>query len=266
MNPFRLCNRYSFGIVLLLILSTEARAFNDPVTGRWITRDPIEYVDGMNIYECVTSNPIRHSDPSGRVIPIVVGGIATIGIADAVAATFGLSLIACMASPPCAQAVRDALQEAGRKAVEKTRDAAGRAKEKAKETFKDIKDWAYRKFGKFGRCTQPQHAVLEAAKNLACYPAGGFSCDGITNCDILRANLMKAGACQAARNAINNICYGGGDSGHQTAADTAGKAAAKCMGAMIANGCFNKTRGIKNPPKPIMPSSAGPPPAPRGCP
>lgn len=37
----------------------------DPATGRWLQRDPIRYVDGMNAYQYVVSNPLAHVDPRG---------------------------------------------------------------------------------------------------------------------------------------------------------------------------------------------------------
>ncbi|TVQ55034.1 MAG: hypothetical protein EA377_04255 [Phycisphaerales bacterium] len=36
-----------------------------PDLGRWISRDPIGYVDGMNLYEYVKSQPVRFTDSSG---------------------------------------------------------------------------------------------------------------------------------------------------------------------------------------------------------
>ncbi|RNC81192.1 MAG: hypothetical protein ED559_05165 [Phycisphaera sp.] len=37
----------------------------DPIDGRWISRDPLIYRDGMNLYQYVRSNPSRFSDSSG---------------------------------------------------------------------------------------------------------------------------------------------------------------------------------------------------------
>jgi RHS repeat-associated protein len=38
----------------------------DTRMGRWITRDPLGYVDGMGLYEYVRSAPMVNSDPDGR--------------------------------------------------------------------------------------------------------------------------------------------------------------------------------------------------------
>ena len=36
-----------------------------PVLGRWVQRDPIGYAGGINLYECVVSNPVADVDSSG---------------------------------------------------------------------------------------------------------------------------------------------------------------------------------------------------------
>jgi hypothetical protein len=41
-------------------------------------------------------------------------------------------------------------------------------------------------------------------------------------------NAAKFEACAAARDAINNKCFGGGDAGHREAANNARRAAQKC--------------------------------------
>ena len=40
-----------------------------PTLGRWLQRDPKGYVDGMSLYEYVSSRPITLTDPSGLGIP-----------------------------------------------------------------------------------------------------------------------------------------------------------------------------------------------------
>ncbi len=39
-----------------------------PTLGRWVSRDPIGYADGMNVYEYVASCPITYLDAQGREI------------------------------------------------------------------------------------------------------------------------------------------------------------------------------------------------------
>ncbi|MGH2734799.1 MAG: RHS repeat-associated core domain-containing protein [Actinomycetota bacterium] len=44
--------------------------FQDPVLGRFLSRDPEGHVDGMNLYEYARSNPTRYTDPSGRAVTV----------------------------------------------------------------------------------------------------------------------------------------------------------------------------------------------------
>ena len=46
-----------------LVLCTHR--FYDPSTGRWLTRDPIEYKGGINIYSYCNNDPINECDPPG---------------------------------------------------------------------------------------------------------------------------------------------------------------------------------------------------------
>ena len=46
-----------------LVLCTHR--YYDPSTGRWLTRDPIGYRGGVNLYGYVRNNPTRHHDHSG---------------------------------------------------------------------------------------------------------------------------------------------------------------------------------------------------------
>lgn len=46
-------------------LDNHGMRYFDPETGRYITRDPIGYADGPNVYLYVHNNPINHIDPLG---------------------------------------------------------------------------------------------------------------------------------------------------------------------------------------------------------
>ncbi len=49
----------------LKIMYYRARYY-DTETGRFLSRDPLGYVDGMNLYEYVKSNPLKYNDPEGK--------------------------------------------------------------------------------------------------------------------------------------------------------------------------------------------------------
>jgi RHS repeat-associated protein len=60
--------------------------YYDPATGRFLTRDPISYAGGINLYSYVANNPLKYVDPSGHnaaveALPIVAGGVAGGGLA-----------------------------------------------------------------------------------------------------------------------------------------------------------------------------------------
>jgi RHS repeat-associated protein len=48
-----------------LRLDNHGFRYYDFITGRYITRDPLGYRDGMNVYTYVHNNPINHIDPLG---------------------------------------------------------------------------------------------------------------------------------------------------------------------------------------------------------
>ncbi|MEX2217664.1 MAG: hypothetical protein WD749_02800 [Phycisphaerales bacterium] len=55
---------YSADFVLVSIFQARTRWFM-PDRGGWLQRDRYGYVDGMSLYEYVSSMPLKHSDPSG---------------------------------------------------------------------------------------------------------------------------------------------------------------------------------------------------------
>jgi hypothetical protein len=52
----------------LLFVSPSFGRILDAELGRWLTRDPLGYVDGMGLYEYVADRPVIASDPSGAIL------------------------------------------------------------------------------------------------------------------------------------------------------------------------------------------------------
>jgi len=60
-------------------LSSAARYY-DPVAGRWLTRDPIGYRGGLNLYGYCNNDPVNAVDPEGHFWHILIGaGIGAVG-------------------------------------------------------------------------------------------------------------------------------------------------------------------------------------------
>ena len=53
------------GVLLFLTTFQTASAFYDPAPQRWINRDPIEEIGGVNLYAFVVNNPTRYADKFG---------------------------------------------------------------------------------------------------------------------------------------------------------------------------------------------------------
>ena len=101
-NPFRYRSYYFDEESGLYFLQTR---YYDPETGRFISRDSIEYADpesinGLNLYAYCGNNPVMNIDPTGNAwwewllgIVIIVAAIAlsvvTAGIATPISAALG---------------------------------------------------------------------------------------------------------------------------------------------------------------------------------
>ena len=72
----------------------------DPTLGRYIQADPIGLAGGSNLYGYANADPLRFTDPDGRVAGILVGPIVRAGIGRA-------------AGQAIASALRNGLGEAG---------------------------------------------------------------------------------------------------------------------------------------------------------
>ena len=74
-------------------LSLLGHRYYDTGTGRFVTRDPIGYDGGINLYRYTQNNPVNRSDPSGLMPPFALagGGVVTSG---AVAGEGGLAVAA----------------------------------------------------------------------------------------------------------------------------------------------------------------------------
>jgi len=57
--------------------------YHDPQTGRWLSRDPLGYHDGMGLYEFVRGSPVGQEDPDGQAS---LTGTAAAALAKIVAA------------------------------------------------------------------------------------------------------------------------------------------------------------------------------------
>ena len=97
LNPFRYRGYYFDEETGLYVLQTR---YYDPETGRFISRDSIEYADpeticGLNLYAYCGNNPVMNVDPTGRAAwwEWLVAGLVIIAGAVAAVFTAGTSLI-----------------------------------------------------------------------------------------------------------------------------------------------------------------------------
>jgi type VI secretion system secreted protein VgrG len=181
--------------------------FYDAENGRWLSRDPIgefgpdeddeDFEDGefeiyptMNLYAFGSNDGINGFDSDGRYWA----------------------------------AIRELLKRLGPKLLPKPKPPIPRPPAPKPPTPKPPAP-------KFGNCTAVEHAALNAAVGAAC-KGPQFSCNKAKHpnldCPEIQARIGRATACAAARAAINQKCYNGGDANHQAEQNNATKAAATC--------------------------------------
>ena len=107
LNPFRYRGYYYDVETGLYFLQTR---YYDPVVGRFLNRDSIQYADpetinGLNLYAYCLNNPVAYSDPSGSfpILALIFGAIAITGLittisgvatGNNIATAVGLSMVA----------------------------------------------------------------------------------------------------------------------------------------------------------------------------
>ena len=61
----------------------------------------------------------------------------------------------------------------------------------------------------YGDCSKEQHSLLHKAVGRACKSSGTMRCDSGDDCTTIKAKMAKFDACIAARQELNDTCFGG---------------------------------------------------------
>lgn len=95
-NPWRFANRRE-----VADLSLFAHRFYNPRLMRWLTTDPLQFEDGLNLYAYVHNNPFCYKDPDGRfaftlAIPVfeaTFGAVLTTAFLPAIGTTLAVAAV-----------------------------------------------------------------------------------------------------------------------------------------------------------------------------
>lgn len=79
MLPSPTIHSLAWGLNTATITSPRSNRYYDPTNARFITRDPIGYLGGMNLYGYVGGNPIGRVDPNGTDMYETLNGWAVSG-------------------------------------------------------------------------------------------------------------------------------------------------------------------------------------------
>ena len=185
-----------------------------PLLGRWITRDPIGYADGTNLYKYAADNPTNLSDPMGK-FAIVLIPAALIELFEALVVLLGLLTALVL--------IRDLINS-----LVKCKPSGSIPNRPS------------------GDCTPTEYAALKASIDALC-PGKGNSltrCEPSDSCDDLAAKGQKFGGCATARDQVNTKCFRGGDETHREEARNAVNAAVRCAFLWESNDCRHHHGGM----------------------
>ena len=198
--------------------------------GRFVSREPLSYHDGMNLYSgYFVPNRL---DPSGLfVVPPVVAVAPVVAPVVAAAATVvtaaGVTVVAAGAAVTAAGLAVGYGIGSGIVAIIESTDDDGSQPTPAEELAK--RELAYQK-KKYGDCTQAQWKALDNAKKDACKnPANPISCNEPPplTCEELKTRAKNGRNCYDARKKLTNICFPGSTT-HDTVDQTYKRAVEKC--------------------------------------
>ncbi|SDR49115.1 RHS repeat-associated core domain-containing protein [Rhizobiales bacterium GAS113] len=172
----------------------------DATMGRYLTADPLGFVDGPSVYAYAKNSPAMVADPNGLQ-----------GWEEGAA-------VGCVANPACAAAVAAGAYAMG-KAIANTAQSIYNICSRALTMEPP------------GDCRHGEHRRLQDEVDRSCSGAPR-ACNSYTSAADLPVFRVRNLTCALARNKINNKCFAGGDPTHRNEADKAFNAVANCENLM----------------------------------